>query len=180
MNNATTEISGGFLNTVQFRSKKVEDLSRPHFILPKHPWGMFKVFFYLNFNAQSTLSGLPPSPLHTSPHFNHHQTWLYPEGKIMSSGESSRIKRTKSLYVKYSPPMTNGSSGYNNSSGCSTPLLHPRCQSSQSPGPILCPSSPIISDLASSTQAVVRPQPRIQVSSLLAETNNRYEDPLYR
>ena len=183
MNDSSSEPSGGLLETVQFRSQKVEELSRPHFILPNLPWGTLKVFVYWNFNTQvSTLSGLPPSPLHTSPHFNL-QTWVFLLGTTMPSEKSSRIKRTqctpfaKSLYFKYSRPM--GSSGYTNisrasSSGCLTPLPHPRSQSSQSASPILGPSSPVISNLASSTQPVVRPQPRIQVSSLLSEANNRY------
>lgn len=95
---------------------------------------------------------------------------------------SDRVKRTKgkpaALCVKYSRPAPNGPSVYTNtsrsgSSGRSTPLSCTCSQSSQSPIPIL--NTPIISDLASSTQPVIRPQPRIQVSSLLAETNNRYE-----
>jgi hypothetical protein len=188
MNNSTTEISGSLLDTVQCRSQEVEELSGLHFIIPNLP---LKLFFYCNSNTQGcTLSGLPQSPLHSLPHFNHLQTLVFLLGTTMPSEESSRIKRTKGIpfakspCVKYSRRGANGSAYTSvsraSSSGCSTPLLHPRSQSSQSANLILSPSSPIISDLASSTQPAVRPQPRIQVSSLLAETNNRYEDVMSR
>lgn len=100
------------------------------------------------------------------------------------SAQSSRLRRTiktisaRCFHVKYPCPteiFVHSCLSSASSASCSTPPAS--SQSSQSSSIIQSPPSSraSVSALATPTLAPVRPQPRIQVSSLLADSNTRYE-----
>ena len=103
------------------------------------------------------------------------------------SAQSSRLRRTiktisaRCFHVKYPCPAENfvhSCLSSASSASCSTPPAYSSSsQSSQSSSIIQSPppSRASVSDLATPTLAPVRSQPRIQVSSLLADSNTRCE-----
>jgi hypothetical protein len=186
MSSSAINLSGSSVSTVRYRSKEIEELSR---LISSSRRINPRSIPNSNTRVSTLLSRLPPSPLRISPHFNLLHTCVFLLGttgcsvKSMQSDQSSRVKRTKRTPTPKSPCVkyANGSPVHTDisrasSSGRSTPLSHPHSRSSRPQSLTLHPSSPSTSNLASTSQPVARPQPRIQVSSLLAETNNRYDE----